>query len=519
MRRVVLLLLLAVSLQGQDAATLALSVGDASLDAAAIAERLKSADALTRATAARMALVRNLAGAVPQLRAALAAEKNAEAAREEMRALVILGVDDDIAFAREQLARFPASIDGDFAAAVARLGAPRAMDLYLKHGKDLRAPGLPMLLALWGRSAHATPIAARYLGAKDEASFIAIVRAFTESRVALDAGIATAALGSSSPAIRTSVIWHLVETNAAEPSRIPESIREAATAAREGAPMEEAFGREVLRRMLGTKAAERKEWIEWMRTPEGRAKVPARPEVMGFFTFGEQDALIPEVPSDQRAAKQGETAHGGTPVATPPFMLPLMLPPGLPEAMMKQAGCSAGWLGVAKVTVDRAGRVQTVDLENVGADSGCKSALEAMMRLSLAEPVSFVAPLAVNDLLVVETRGDVPCMDEGLVDNARHAGAYRPGGDVKVPVVKKRQEPIFPESVRQAMKGPALVVMEARISKTGCVRDIRLLKQAPWGALNGAAVMALSKWKFDPGTLDGVPVDVIFNLTISFRLN
>ena len=376
-----------------------------------------------------------------------------------------------------------------------------------------------MVLALWGRSAHAMPVAARFLGAKDEASFLAIVRTFTESRVALDAGIATAALGSSSPAIRTSVIWHLIETNAAEPSRIPESIREAATAPREDASMEEAFGREVLRRMLGAKAAERKEWLEWMRTPEGRRQIPIRPEIMGFLTFGEQDALIPSVSSDERDVKSSGTKHTATPVAPPPFMLPLMLPPGLPEAMMKQAGCSAGWLGVAKVTVDRAGRVQTVDLENVAADGGCKSALEAMMRLSLAEPISFVAPLAMNDLLVVKARGDVQCMDEGLVDNARYAGARRPGGNVKVPVVKKREEPLFPESVRQQMKGPAMVVMEARISKTGCVRDIRLLKQAPWGALNGSAVMALSKWKFDPGTLDGVPVDVIFNLTISFRLN
>jgi len=169
---------------------------------------------------------------------------------------------------------------------------------------------------------------------------------------------------------------------------------------------------------------------------------------------------------------------------------------------------------------DRAGRVQTVDLGNVGADGGCKSALEAMLRLSLAEPASFVAPLAMNDLLVAKARGVVQCMDEGLVNNARRVGAYRPGGGVKVPVVKKREEPLFPESVRQSMKGgAALVVLEARVSRTGCVRDIRLVKQAPWGALNGAAVMALSKWKFDPGTLDGVPVDVIFNLTISFRLN
>jgi Gram-negative bacterial TonB protein C-terminal len=35
--------------------------------------------------------------------------------------------------------------------------------------------------------------------------------------------------------------------------------------------------------------------------------------------------------------------------------------------------------------------------------------------------------------------------------------------------------------------------------------------------LNRAALEALSKWTFTPGTLNGVPVDVLFNYTINFK--
>jgi TonB family protein len=62
-----------------------------------------------------------------------------------------------------------------------------------------------------------------------------------------------------------------------------------------------------------------------------------------------------------------------------------------------------------------------------------------------------------------------------------------------------------------------LVIVESVISTNGCVRSIRLLEQSPYPDINGAAVMALSQWKFRPGYLDNKPVDVIFNLTVNFK--
>ena len=61
------------------------------------------------------------------------------------------------------------------------------------------------------------------------------------------------------------------------------------------------------------------------------------------------------------------------------------------------------------------------------------------------------------------------------------------------------------------------MILEATIDASGNVRDVRVLKPLPDG-LSEAARDALKQWKFAPGTLDGRPVDVIFNVTISFRL-
>jgi protein TonB len=109
------------------------------------------------------------------------------------------------------------------------------------------------------------------------------------------------------------------------------------------------------------------------------------------------------------------------------------------------------------------------------------------------------------------------CLDEDPPLSAGTA-TFRSGGAIIEPKIVKRVEPQFPRSAREAMTGGrnVLVIVESVISRTGCVRSLRLLAQSPYPELNGAALLALSKWKFHPGELDGKPVDVIFNLTVNF---
>jgi len=53
--------------------------------------------------------------------------------------------------------------------------------------------------------------------------------------------------------------------------------------------------------------------------------------------------------------------------------------------------------------------------------------------------------------------------------------------------------------------------------RNGNVTDARVLKPLPMG-LDNAALEAVKRWKFTPGTLNGQPVPVIYNLTVNFRL-
>jgi len=95
-------------------------------------------------------------------------------------------------------------------------------------------------------------------------------------------------------------------------------------------------------------------------------------------------------------------------------------------------------------------------------------------------------------------------------------GPLRVGGDVKAPVVIRKVEPVYTEEARsQRIMG--IVIVEATIGRDGLVKNVTVLKPLPFG-LDQAAVDAVKQWQFKPATRNGEPVDVVFNLTINFRL-
>jgi protein TonB len=92
----------------------------------------------------------------------------------------------------------------------------------------------------------------------------------------------------------------------------------------------------------------------------------------------------------------------------------------------------------------------------------------------------------------------------------------RVGGDVKAPVVTNRVEPKYTETARTA-RVTGVVIVEAIIDKTGHVDQVKVVKGLPMG-LSEEAERAVRQWHFRPGTMNGQPVDVIFNLTVNFKL-
>jgi TonB family protein len=508
----VIALLFATSASAQDAASIAMRVKDQPFDAAPVTAALRSPDALTRATAARVLAIRG--GDVASLRAALENEKDAEAAREQIRAIALLGTVADVAFVHGQLARFPASLDSEFVEAIGRRGAPEGIELYLKYRPTLRNVTAPTRYALWGRSTAMTNVASRLLGHKDTKGFVRLLRQAIESGVAAPSGAVAAAITSDDVKVREAARWYLVEAYAIDPSVMPALLREAGTAERENLAVPESYARELLRRMGGAERESKSEWLEWLRSEDGKQDVPNA--VRRFMTPDEQTAHTGEADSSLPVVR---AAGLTTQVRVSAFTLPIKLPTGLGEAMLAKARCRGTWAGIVTATVDRTGRVQSVDTSRVFGDRRCVNVLEPMLRLAYAEPATIASSLTTSDLQVVKGQGNV-CFNEDAIALANQPELVRVGGDVVAPVVVTRTEPEFPEEARRSMsRGSLLVIAESVITREGCVRDIRILGQSPQPQLNASAILALSQWTFKPGTIDGQPVDVIFNLSVNFKLN
>jgi TonB family protein len=95
-------------------------------------------------------------------------------------------------------------------------------------------------------------------------------------------------------------------------------------------------------------------------------------------------------------------------------------------------------------------------------------------------------------------------------------GAIQITGNVRAPERIFSPDPVYPEEARLAhIQG--VVILQTIIDTLGKVTDIRVLKGLPSG-LSEAAVEAVSKWKFNPATLDGKPVAVYYMVTITFSV-
>ena len=118
------------SAQNESAKLLAAATStDASAAESAVSVALKSPDAAVRAIAARVATTRRMKSLAPAIVALLDREPDVNAAREMIRAMILLGGIRDVDRAFYISDRFNGRLDADVAVAAARHGAP-AIDAY-----------------------------------------------------------------------------------------------------------------------------------------------------------------------------------------------------------------------------------------------------------------------------------------------------------------------------------------------------------------------------------------------------
>ncbi len=93
----------------------------------------------------------------------------------------------------------------------------------------------------------------------------------------------------------------------------------------------------------------------------------------------------------------------------------------------------------------------------------------------------------------------------------------RVGGNIRPPRKLVDVKPVYPQSMRdEGREGE--VTIDAIIGRDGTVTAARVTSPQVHPDLGIAAVDAVRKWKFEPTLLNGVPIDVVMTVSISFTL-
>ena len=129
------------------------------------------------------------------------------------------------------------------------------------------------------------------------------------------------------------------------------------------------------------------------------------------------------------------------------------------------------------------------------------------------EPLVREESVDVSDLDFPEA-GDSVVIPQGPVGPG--VGPIQIGGNVLAPKRIYSPDPHYPEEARHA-RVQGVVILQTIIDTLGNVTDVKVLKGLPSG-LTEAAVDAVSKWRFEPATLEGKPVAVYYLVTVSFSV-
>jgi len=96
-------------------------------------------------------------------------------------------------------------------------------------------------------------------------------------------------------------------------------------------------------------------------------------------------------------------------------------------------------------------------------------------------------------------------------------GPYVVGGGVKAPIPIVQPLPAYTEEARKA-RAEGVVAIQAVIRRDGSVDSFKVIRGLGYGLDESAIDTIARKWRFKPGTLNGVPVDVQATIEVTFRL-
>ena len=109
-------------------------------------------------------------------------------------------------------------------------------------------------------------------------------------------------------------------------------------------------------------------------------------------------------------------------------------------------------------------------------------------------------------------------MQGGLVAPPTPDGTYRPGPGVTTPRLLRDAKPAYTAAAMRA-KIEGNVQVECVVGTDGAPHDCRIVRSLdPTYGLDQEALKAAAQWRFEPGTRDGKPVQVVVSMELVFKL-
>lgn len=523
----------------QDALAKPLSPGSVAMlieygDAPEAQERLGAAlrdpRSETRAAAARAVNVLGVGGSMPDLLGALEAEKDMDAAREELRAVAALGgpSTDPALFAAASRLR------GDLIGALTDVLA-RRWDISPELRIEDKTPKLHQMSGPRGSAAgraSVTLAAMAALRAKDDALLEVVLRVARTTNTDVDTGMLRDGIQMEVPRIQEAACWHL---GLIDPERLPSELKEEVKATASG-DTASSFACELAARIVGRPVVERVDWMASL-DQEGAKRVPVAPVVLRHLTPGERktlsqartgaadslDKYLERIKSQESHPPKVRAEHGRARKGPIVRLLDLTgFPRGFVPDVLVATGCAGTppekW-GGAEIAYGRDGRPRTVafiaGLESLGK---CQLATRLLLMSALAPSSGTGEPGDKQIVLVRLDRDFLECSASGSTGGS--GSEEKPlvvGGQIREPKKTRTVNPLYPESAKRD-RAEGLVVLEATLNISGCVSGLAVVKSAH-PALNAAALRAVSDWRYTPTLLDGQPVPVIMTVTVNFRLS
>ena len=207
--------------------------------------------------------------------------------------------------------------------------------------------------------------------------------------------------------------------------------------------------------------------------------------------------------------------------------------PGIVVRGSTSADAEPSWfrvnLGEQVLEISFLGVRQTEDWNRVllsaSGDRGVEL-LDASVLVHSDRTVALVAPIGnFDEALIIgvtamggSNEGDVEVLGQPVpVGDVVHMMA-REGATYPVLIEDSLVLPVYPESARAEML-TGNVIMEVVVRIDGSVDGIVVLRMPTGGEwLAGSAVEAVSQWRFEPATIDGVPVNAYFTVVAEFGL-